>query len=525
MQTEIFCGNGLRTTYAYDNRNQLTSLTAGLDGKEPLLQAAYEYDVNGNRTGKEEWFQRKAGGKRTAEKTAYSYDKMNRLTGETRNGRGTVYRYDLAGNRISRSREGNEETYRYNRRNQLTELIDGIGNVRYSYDPAGNLLEENHVSTVEGDRRIQYAYDSYNRNTGIKGNDFLQKNTYDAEGYRCSLKENGETTYFTYRSGMLLSEQDGEDIKSYVLGNEYVGLAGGTGREYEARYYVTDEQGSIRYVLNGNGEVESCYQYAAFGESIVQEGNRSRLQYNSQIWDELSGLYYLRTRYYNPVTGRFTQEDVIYDDGLNLYAYCNGNPVIYCDPSGLRKSNPISSDNSQIMDIMKSTTKDNIIPSGKKFISWFDGLSYNDIEVLYSDKKVKMAIMRKLRNGSGKHEWLAVSRAPQWKKWGISVKEVFKGTNLTKEVKFINILKSNGIIASGFHGCYSEGVIDAAHKELFKIIESSNNFEEFKEKLNIWADEHLEIVNKRGKIRGKGASALPENLQTEATKNKCKKKG
>ena len=341
MQTEVICGNGLRTTYEYDSRHQLTSLTAGFDEKVPLLQAAYQYDGNGNRVGKEEQFQRKTGSKRTIEKTDYSYDKMNRLTGEIRNGKEASYSYDLAGNRTSRIQAGNKETYRYNSRNQLTELIGGSGNIRYSYDLAGNMVEENHICITAEDRRIQYTYDSYNRNTGIKGNDFLQKNTYDAEGCRCSLEENGEVTYFAYRSGMLLSELDGEGIptESYVSGNEYVGLVSGTGRECEARYYVTDEQESIRYVLNGKGEVESCYQYDAFGESIVQEGDRSRLRYNSQIWDELSGLYYLRARYYDPGTGRFIQEDVIYDDGLNLYAYCNSNPVIYSDPSGFSKKN------------------------------------------------------------------------------------------------------------------------------------------------------------------------------------------
>ena len=48
----------------------------------------------------------------------------------------------------------------------------------------------------------------------------------------------------------------------------------------------------------------------------------------------LTGLYYLRARYYNTGIGRFTQEDVIYNDGLNLYAYCSSNPVMYEDPSG-----------------------------------------------------------------------------------------------------------------------------------------------------------------------------------------------
>lgn len=46
------------------------------------------------------------------------------------------------------------------------------------------------------------------------------------------------------------------------------------------------------------------------------------------------GQYYLRARFYNPVTGRFLQEDVYRGDGLNLYAYCANNPVYYEDPSG-----------------------------------------------------------------------------------------------------------------------------------------------------------------------------------------------
>ncbi len=37
--------------------------------------------------------------------------------------------------------------------------------------------------------------------------------------------------------------------------------------------------------------------------------------------------YYLSARYYNPVIGRFIQEDVYRGDGLNLYTYVENNPL------------------------------------------------------------------------------------------------------------------------------------------------------------------------------------------------------
>ncbi len=49
-----------------------------------------------------------------------------------------------------------------------------------------------------------------------------------------------------------------------------------------------------------------------------------------------SGLIYLRNRYYDSGTGRFTQEDPIgLAGGMNLYGFANGDPVNYSDPFGL----------------------------------------------------------------------------------------------------------------------------------------------------------------------------------------------
>ena len=49
--------------------------------------------------------------------------------------------------------------------------------------------------------------------------------------------------------------------------------------------------------------------------------------------------YYLGTRFYSPTLGRFLNADVYQDTmqgvvGTNMFAYCNNNPVIMCDPEG-----------------------------------------------------------------------------------------------------------------------------------------------------------------------------------------------
>jgi RHS repeat-associated protein len=51
---------------------------------------------------------------------------------------------------------------------------------------------------------------------------------------------------------------------------------------------------------------------------------------------DASGQLYMRNRYYDPESGRFTQEDPIgLAGGLNLYGFADGDPVNYSDPFGL----------------------------------------------------------------------------------------------------------------------------------------------------------------------------------------------
>ena len=63
-------------------------------------------------------------------------------------------------------------------------------------------------------------------------------------------------------------------------------------------------------------------------------------RYRGYYYDRILGLYFLTSRYYDPEIGRFISPDSLeYLDpenvnGLNLYSYCNNNPVNRLDPSG-----------------------------------------------------------------------------------------------------------------------------------------------------------------------------------------------
>ena len=62
-------------------------------------------------------------------------------------------------------------------------------------------------------------------------------------------------------------------------------------------------------------------------------------RYRSYQYDDETGLYYLKSRYYDPETGRFINEDsfiTLCDSllGYNMFAYCSNNPITYCDPTG-----------------------------------------------------------------------------------------------------------------------------------------------------------------------------------------------
>ncbi|MBQ7916947.1 MAG: RHS repeat-associated core domain-containing protein, partial [Firmicutes bacterium] len=92
------------------------------------------------------------------------------------------------------------------------------------------------------------------------------------------------------------------------------------------------------------GNTAAYYEYDPYGNAIQASGSHATinpLRYRGYYYDHETGLYYLKSRYYDPEIGRFINADDVDLLGangdftsLNLFAYCGNNPVIRSDESG-----------------------------------------------------------------------------------------------------------------------------------------------------------------------------------------------
>ena len=269
----------------------------------------------------------------------YEYDSLGRLTREDNIafGKTTTWAYDNNGNIIAR--------YEYAITTKPTSelhLLNGTCKL-YTYDDNSDQLTSYNGEAFEYDvignpttYRGKAAVWEYGRQLkSYDGNTF----TYDARGRRTA--KNGIT--FTYDSnGNLMKQSNGLEFFYDHTGVFAVKYNGST------YYYRKNAQNDIIALLDNNGSVVVKYKYDAWGkcQTTVVDSTATTIaelnpfRYRSYCLDTETGLYFLKTRYYDPEIGRFmTIDDISYLDpesinGLNLYAYCFNNPIMYFDPFG-----------------------------------------------------------------------------------------------------------------------------------------------------------------------------------------------
>ena len=166
--------------------------------------------------------------------------------------------------------------------------------------------------------------------------------TYNADdGIRVGKSAPGTTTTYGVDGERIVYEKTNGQIKRYFYDES--GIAG---MYYQGAYWYFRKnlQGDVVGICNTSGTLIGEYAYDAWGnlleepESGIMKDNPFR--YRGYYYDTSIGLYYLNSRYYDPETGRFLNEDLVsYLEpetigGINLYAYCLNDPVNNIDPSG-----------------------------------------------------------------------------------------------------------------------------------------------------------------------------------------------
>jgi len=176
--------------------------------------------------------------------------------------------------------------------------------------------------------------------------------SYDYLGRRISRTVYGSpdvTTKYCYNGDHVIAEYDGSNnlLRKFIYGpgiDEPVCMIDVDGGNV-VYYYHLDGLGSVAALSDVNNVIVESYSYDVFGAPTIYDENQSEISqiaignpymFTARRADDETALYYYRARYYAFDIGRFLQTDPIgYTGGLNLYAYCGNNPIVWIDPLGM----------------------------------------------------------------------------------------------------------------------------------------------------------------------------------------------
>jgi RHS repeat-associated protein len=311
----------------------------------------------------------------------YEYDYLNRLVREYNPidgqplGRTLIMTYTGNNNiQFKKYYNGNQplstqltpnESYEYKHDNawkdQLTRIIKYVDNVEDSTETI-SYVGSNFIGNPSsiGSKTLTW---SGRRLTAItEPNKDNIEYFYNEAGIRTKKIVGSDITTYELNGSNIISEtKNGTQTTRYIYNER--GLLVGFEYLNKMYYYIRDLLGVITEIVDENKVVMVSYKYDAWGRllnkvytpnttsEVIAELNG--FVYKGYYLDKETGWYYLKSRYYNPCSNRFINSDD-YDylepqetTGLNLFAYCGHNPVMYTDGDGTSPQwwNPFSWDN------------------------------------------------------------------------------------------------------------------------------------------------------------------------------------
>ena len=272
---------------------------------------------------------------------AYTYNSRGFLIKEDN----TSYTYDDNGNMIT---SGNS-TYKYDNLNRLIS-ING-DSIFYSFTNPGNpRLFKDTEYKFEGRRLVGIFEDlgvdeqqtvdyTYNSNGLIikKVLGYWYADDRDSEEY---------TTKYYYDGEKLITEIGPRNRLDFLYDENGIlyGLIKDSSRKY---FYIRDFMSNILGLVDDSGNIVVKYKYDAYGNRIsitdtsgCDLGNINPFRYKGYYYDDDAQMYYCKSRFYVPSWHRWLNSDSIsYLEpknitSLNLFTYCNNNPVMYVDENG-----------------------------------------------------------------------------------------------------------------------------------------------------------------------------------------------
>ena len=375
------------TKFGYDDENRPTSLTYSASGKEigqstttidKLNRTTFSAVKLGSKTFTSE-YHFAAGGYGTGSVTnlvssitqpgcncGYGYDDNGNIASATLNGKWTGYTYDALGQLIqvndhSDTRSGeNGTTWKYTydlggnilkkERFAYADTTNPLETVTYTYGDAnwrdkltavnGSTIRYDAIGNPLSDGTWTYTWQNGRQLQKMQKAAVTAEFVYNADGLRVQKMVNGVATKYTLHGKNIVHMTSGADeLHFFYDAQNRPAVVVYNGVPYA---YVKSLQGDVIALLDGTGNVVVSYVYDAWGAPIGKSGSMAEtlgtvqpFRYRGYVFDEETGLYYLRSRYYNPGWGRFVNADALIDQ--NLYSYCKNSPIQFHDPSGYRE--------------------------------------------------------------------------------------------------------------------------------------------------------------------------------------------